>query len=956
MNIPSTLPASQGRQPLQPRGQRPIRWAWLFAVLALASAQAATVTWDGEAGDGNWHTAQNWTGDAVPSLADDVVIESSATVEVLTTATVHGFHLAGGATLRVIGVSFRTEGPTVVDSANFYALSGAVVALPASTELNGPSACCGTELVAEGAGSTFDLSSVTLIDGRYTLRFASRSGGLINLKGVSELSTGYVELRAEGDGSRLEATNLVQFNNGALSVVGNAILDLPKLGAAGNVGMSAQSGGMLSLSSLARLAGPAVCCGRELVAEGPGSLLDLPALTSLDGGYALSFTARQGGQVKLNGLAEKTLGYVKFLAEGTGSRLEGANLANFAKGEFNVVGDATLHLPILGSASDVAMSARAGGKVHLASLARLAGPAVCCGAELLADGPGSLLNLSSVTFLDGGYTSHFLARHGGQVMLNSVETKTLGHVRLWAEGTGSQLEATNLLEFSNGDFGVVDGGFLNLPQLGAATNLSMYARGGGQVSFPSLTRLTGPAVCCGTELFAEGTGSLLDLSSIALLDGAYTVHIAARQGGHVKLNGVENKDLGYVRLTTDGAGSRLEATNLRRFVGGEFGVVGESALDLPKLETAGEVAMSVRGGGVFHPTLLTRLFGPAACCGAEVSATGIGSVLNLSSVTTLEGGYTISFRATEAGRILLPFVPVVTMGTVRILADGEGSLADFSSLRALMPSSGSSVAAAHQGVVALPADFDPSGVEITGATLGIVFPVAPQIEAQPTDQTVPLSSTATFTVIATGTAPITYRWQIEATQNNWQDIPQQTSPSLAIPEVSYGKEGRYRCILVNVGGLVISRAAHLRVGTTPPLDADGDGLLDEFELRYWGNLTATSGHADAEGDGLTNAQEYQLGTDPTKKDTDGDGFNDLIEVRRASNPLDPGSMPPPTLEIFVQQVRVEFVAPTGQSFMIQGSPDLVAWANLEQVAGTGDVVSRIFEVTEAHRYFRVIKL
>jgi len=43
--------------------------------------------------------------------------------------------------------------------------------------------------------------------------------------------------------------------------------------------------------------------------------------------------------------------------------------------------------------------------------------------------------------------------------------------------------------------------------------------------------------------------------------------------------------------------------------------------------------------------------------------------------------------------------------------------------------------------------------------------------------------------------------------------------------------------------------------------------------------------ADSDGDGLSDAQESTLGTDPHKKDTDADGYSDKVEVDSAHDPL-----------------------------------------------------------------------
>lgn len=75
--------------------------------------------------------------------------------------------------------------------------------------------------------------------------------------------------------------------------------------------------------------------------------------------------------------------------------------------------------------------------------------------------------------------------------------------------------------------------------------------------------------------------------------------------------------------------------------------------------------------------------------------------------------------------------------------------------------------------------------------------------------------------------------------------------------------------------------------STDASDADGNRLPDTWEEQYFG-----AGHppldpnADPDGDGLTNLQEFGIGSSPVDPDSDNDGMNDGEEYDSGRNPTD----------------------------------------------------------------------
>ena len=142
------------------------------------------------------------------------------------------------------------------------------------------------------------------------------------------------------------------------------------------------------------------------------------------------------------------------------------------------------------------------------------------------------------------------------------------------------------------------------------------------------------------------------------------------------------------------------------------------------------------------------------------------------------------------------------------------------------------------------------------ATLLVQFP--PQIDAPPVPATVVRDQSATFTVAASGSAPLSYQWQF-----NGANLTGATNQTLLLNSVQAVQAGAYRAIVLNTAGAVASAEAVLTVLipatiTVPPTNRLQQVTFNPATLLY--NPTNVSFNASAVGIGTLRYQWKLNGT------------------------------------------------------------------------------------------------
>ncbi|MCI0743849.1 MAG: lamin tail domain-containing protein [Verrucomicrobia subdivision 3 bacterium] len=211
----------------------------------------------------------------------------------------------------------------------------------------------------------------------------------------------------------------------------------------------------------------------------------------------------------------------------------------------------------------------------------------------------------------------------------------------------------------------------------------------------------------------------------------------------------------------------------------------------------------------------------------------------------------------------------------------------------------------------------------------------PIITQQPSSLTVAVGEPASFTVRVQGSVPLGFRWRRSGSAVT-NIVLNDTNCMLFIPSARTNDAGVYTVIITNAAFVapgLLSGSATLTV-LPAPADADSDGMPDAWEMQYMlrPNDNTDAGE-DADGDGMTNLEEYRAGTDPR----DDQSFLGLRITRSGG-------------------VLLRFNAVSGKSYRVEYRDSLStgAWQVLQNVPAGA---TRLVEINDpaggASRYYRL---
>jgi RHS repeat-associated protein len=655
------------RLPFPPPKVRPLRRRALLRIETLEARDVpAAVFWDGGAGTTNWNNPLNWSGDVLPTAADDVTVSTgnnavitlagaSATVQSLSLSSklevdggvgltvTNGFTMDVGRSLTVdgSGSTFSAAGSTTIDGASLYASNGGHLSLPGLTAYThtGPF-FTPVEFFATGASSVLNLSALTTItgstEGFTTVHAKATGGGQVNLSSLTtaaDAATGDTtgrtfQFEANGSGSLINLSTLTALNDGdpyrgvsALTATAGGEVRMPLVTSLANTTVTIDgSTSVLPTDQLTSIV------NGGLVLAGVGNVRSFPNLTVLDGS---NVAADSGATLAL-----------PVLTSYTHTGVYDADVVLEASGANSLL-DLSALAGLTGSTDafcNVTIRATGGGHVDASHLTTVTDPANAntVGRQYFfeANGTGSLLDLSALTALNDidpyRGQSGITATAGGEVRVPLITS--LANTVVTIDGSTSILPTNQMTAIVNGGLVVAGAGNVrSFPALTSVDGSSLSADGGATLALPVLTSYTHTgAYFTGVVLEASGANSLLNLSSLTGLTGSTegfcTVTVRATGSGHV--------DLSHLPATTDQAAGSTTGRAFTFEADGAGSLVDLSALTALNDSDGyrGISGLTVTAGGEVRVPSLTALANTA------ITIDGATSILPINQITAVVDG------------------------------------------------------------------------------------------------------------------------------------------------------------------------------------------------------------------------------------------------------------------------------------------------------------------------------
>jgi hypothetical protein len=175
----------------------------------------------------------------------------------------------------------------------------------------------------------------------------------------------------------------------------------------------------------------------------------------------------------------------------------------------------------------------------------------------------------------------------------------------------------------------------------------------------------------------------------------------------------------------------------------------------------------------------------------------------LHSTNYVDDGCVIYLNGTEVGRIRLPAAPAgIAWSTLANNPIGEGT-PDYLELPSTSLVSGANLLAVeiHQSSSAS------SDVAWAMKLVATIPPQAPAITTQPLSQTNAVGDSVSFSVVASGIAPLSYQWLFNGTNV----VVGATTPILTLSSIGSSNAGNYSVFITNSFGQLTSSSASLTV-------------------------------------------------------------------------------------------------------------------------------------------------